>query len=903
MPLFTPVLQDFQNKFGSSILERHSNEQDIQHQYDHRDNSPPNFHEQLMSENDDDDDDDDDEHDSESAHRNLLYNRVGKETPGISYSPDSLIAKKPLFGGTRHIASPGPFALSSNEYARDNRSIPRPRPNIDLGTDHEAPASLMIEMNHHDHDQDQNESNGYWNFGSRARERFRYKRPGMNAEELAMWKWVNVENLDNFLARVYDYYVGKGMYTILLERCLNLLTFAFVIGFATFLVGCVNYPRLRHSKHLDEVLIPQCFHRLSTGTFVVLLLFTTFWIGQLIRLIYDIPEMVDMCNFYTYLLQIPDEDIQSVSWQEVVNRIMKIRDNNPNTTTTATIQTTDTQRLDEHNIANRIMRKENFMIAIFNKELIDLSPPVPFLRNRTILTRILEWSLSFCILGYVFDERGQVRKRFLKDSRRDELADGLRRRFQFMGLATVVFSPLISIYLMLYFFFRYFEEYHKNPGSIGTRQYTPIAKWKFKEFNEFPHMFEARINASYPVAMKYINQFPKEKTILVCRFVAFISGSFAAVLALMTLFDQELLLGFEITSEKTVFFYLGLFGTIMAVSRGMIPDQTEIFKPESLLEEVVEHTRYLPDEWRNKLHTDEVRRQFALLFEYSAVLFLLEFMSLILTPLILGLSLPSCSEKLIDFFREFTVHVDGVGYVCSFAVFDFKRHGNVKQHNPDWEPNNPEGSMYFSRILEADARSDQQQSRSNRARDRAQPASGWNQQSNHSRARGVASSYYNPDRSFYHGKSRLGSNAYTRKNHTSDDGNDEDSDIAYNQRRNQGPGVKFFINAKPHSYGHNSGSNSDCDESDSRYGQRQNEPHPSDPLGFTSNLGDSFVSEIGQSMTTADKRSKLSRGGNARGIGEREGEDLSDAEDERESRKKGIFGLLNQIYEMNNVTM
>ena len=26
---------------------------------------------------------------------------------------------------------------------------------------------------------------------------------------------------------------------------------------------------------------------------------------------------------------------------------------------------------------------------------------------------------------------------------------------------------------------------------------------------------------------------------------------------------------------------------------------------------------------------------------------------------------------------QFTVHVDELGYVCSFAVFDFQRHGNV----------------------------------------------------------------------------------------------------------------------------------------------------------------------------------------------------------------------------------
>ena len=33
---------------------------------------------------------------------------------------------------------------------------------------------------------------------------------------------------------------------------------------------------------------------------------------------------------------------------------------------------------------------------------------------------------------------------------------------------------------------------------------------------------------------------------------------------------------------------------------------------------------------------------------------------------------------MIDFFREFTVNVDSVGYVCSFAAFNFKQHGNPR---------------------------------------------------------------------------------------------------------------------------------------------------------------------------------------------------------------------------------
>jgi autophagy-related protein 9 len=66
------------------------------------------------------------------------------------------------------------------------------------------------------------------------------------------------------------------------------------------------------------------------------------------------------------------------------------------------------------------------------------------------------------------------------------------------------------------------------------------------------------------------------------------------------------------------------------------------------------------------------------LFQLKIQVFFTELLSVLLTPWILFFSLPPCSATIIDFFREFTVHVDGIGYVCSFAVFDFQRHGTVK---------------------------------------------------------------------------------------------------------------------------------------------------------------------------------------------------------------------------------
>ena len=44
-----------------------------------------------------------------------------------------------------------------------------------------------------------------------------------NPREKALWRWANVQNLDNFLQDVYQYYLGRGIYSILLRSTLNLL--------------------------------------------------------------------------------------------------------------------------------------------------------------------------------------------------------------------------------------------------------------------------------------------------------------------------------------------------------------------------------------------------------------------------------------------------------------------------------------------------------------------------------------------------------------------------------------------------------------------------------------------------------------------------------------------------------
>ncbi|EEP80625.1 conserved hypothetical protein [Uncinocarpus reesii 1704] len=504
-----------------------------------------------------------------------------------------------------------------------------------------------------------------------------------NPKEKAMWRWANVENLDNFLKEVYLYFIGNGIWCIVLSRVLNILTLAFVVGFTIFLTNCIDYGKIPHSKTSAEIIIPKCTNKMSATSTFLLWLFTLFWFGKIFQYILDFRRLRHMHDFYLYLLDVPDSDIQTISWQEVVGRIMALRDANPATAGTVStkhrkyIGSQSKQRMDAHDIANRLMRKENYLIALFNKEILNLTLPVPFLRNRQLFSRTLEWNLNLCIIDYLFNEQGQLRPLFLKATHRRALSEGLRRRFIFAGIMNIFIAPFIVTYFLMHYFFSYFNEYQKNPSKIGSRQYTPLAEWKFREFNELWHLFERRINLSYESANLYVDQFPKDKTVQLSRFVAFIAGALLSVLALASVIDPELFLGFEITHDRTALFYIGVFGTVYAVARGVVPDETQVFDPEHALLNVTSYTHYKPAHWQGKLHSDDVRKEFATLYQLKVVIFLEEILSMIFTPFVLWFSLPKCSDRLIDFFREFTVHVDGLGYVCSFAVFDFKKGTNL----------------------------------------------------------------------------------------------------------------------------------------------------------------------------------------------------------------------------------
>lgn len=237
----------------------------------------------------------------------------------------------------------------------------------------------------------------------------------------------------------------------------------FVAILLTFLSQCVDYSQVPHRGSLKEVVIKQCTRKMSGIWNIGIWLYCFFFIWKSVQYFFEIRRLAYIRDFFIYLLDIPDQDMQTVSWQDIVARIMALRDQNPKTASNIPqnlrrfMGSQSKERLDAHDIANRLMRKENYLIAMINKDILDLSLPLPFLRGRQLFSKTMEWYLHYGILDMAFNELGQVRQDFLRADRRGLLSQKLRQRLYFAGLLNLIFAPVVLVYVIIVYFFTYYN--------------------------------------------------------------------------------------------------------------------------------------------------------------------------------------------------------------------------------------------------------------------------------------------------------------------------------------------------------------------------------------------------------------------------------------------------------------
>jgi autophagy-related protein 9 len=371
-------------------------------------------------------------------------------------------------------------------------------------------------------------------------------------------------------------------------------------------------------------------------------------------------------KFFLRALKIKDSQIQTIPWHLIVKEIEQYQ------------RITSISLVKDHNaldIANRILRKENFLIALLNHVSEDGKSLIPThfrIGNLGIplIGKSLEFNLRYVVLNSMFSSQFELRPSFWTNHQ------SLAQRFYLAGIVNLILLPFIFLYLAVFLFLKHFESFYSNRSSLltgdRTSSWTPYALWKVREYNELNHSLRQRLDSPqvHDLAIKFLEQFPNYLRATVFKLVSFVSASFVSfILIILALADSTTLAEFHVLGRSLVW-YLALFSGILALSRPLSRAPHACCNPEEIMQELYQYTHYFPSAWKGRCHEPWVLREFQQMYAPKISIFVQELISVLVTPFFLIFVFPSRAAQIASFVKDHRKHVKGLGDICSFACFE-----------------------------------------------------------------------------------------------------------------------------------------------------------------------------------------------------------------------------------------
>jgi len=542
-----------------------------------------------------------------------------------------------------------------------------------------------------------------------------------------------VSDLDAFFSSLYNYYYMRGLGSIIGKGFVEIASLFFTLWLSLVLFAYIDWGGLRgchdegtcRDSFVESYIVTNPFstHSVLRNSWIVVycLLFSAYGFFCVMQYFHSIIASLECKVFLEEVLGVSDRDLEvgGVEWGDIVEKMSEAqrigkcrvailpgragggnggvdasRSRGGDDGAASTDRPGGEEGMDDPTghlvVAQRIMRRENYMIAFVNGSLLDLALPrlPPRLWPLTLLTngpanerpiffsKSIEWSVYFCVLNYMFNHSRKVRPAFYCDP------SSLRRRFVLCGVAHAVFMPFLLFFVTLHFFMSNVYDWQSTKEYLGPREWSSSARWTFREFNELPHSFERRMEPSYKSASAYLDLFgrPSPFKVALARLLVFISGSLGTLLLALATMNDAILLHVKI-GDRNLLWYAGMLGACFSVGKGMLPKSTNphfgharrnlINDMNSELEKLATHTHFLPDFWRGRAADAKTKKAFASMFKFKASLFADEVLSIVAAPIILCVSLPRCADKLCKFVRDSKVEVPSLGDVVGHSTFDF----------------------------------------------------------------------------------------------------------------------------------------------------------------------------------------------------------------------------------------
>lgn len=423
-------------------------------------------------------------------------------------------------------------------------------------------------------------------------------------------------------------------------------------------------------RSISDIVYPlnQCVHQLNIRMWSFLIFFSVFWLFRLIKALYNISRYLEIKLFYSQALQIDSsQELSSISWHEVLAKLLNVQKKHH-----LCIHKSELTELD---IYNRILRFKNYQVAMINKLLLPPRVNIPILGELVLLTSGFKLNFEFLLFWGPFAPFNgyQLKPEYKVSSKRGDLASDLSKWSLLLGILNLILSPVIFVWQLLQFFYNYTELIKRDPGVLGTRKWSNYGRLYLRHFNELDHELDARLSRAYKPSTTYLNSFISKELIVLAKFILITFGAIFAVLVVLTIIDEDVL------NVEHVLTIITASGAIAGIARSLIPsDEQTVFVVDELIYQILAHIHYMPDNWKLNPHSSVVRIEFAKLFQYKFVYLLEELLSPLITPFLLIIWMRKHSLEIIDFLRNFTIDVVGVGDVCSFSQMDIAKHGNPR---------------------------------------------------------------------------------------------------------------------------------------------------------------------------------------------------------------------------------
>ena len=298
--------------------------------------------------------------------------------------------------------------------------------------------------------------------------------------------------------------------------------------------------------------------------------------------------------------------------------------------------------LDPFCIAQRVMRKDIFLIAFWNQNILDTR-----IGNRQYWCSSLEWCIYTTVLNFMFNHKYEIRPAFYLD------ADSLARRLKLCGIVHALFLPFLIMFVLFHFLLRNMYDFKTTRQYMGNKYWSTAAIWTFREFNELPHVLEQRIEPSCKAAEIYLDMFGQsEWKEALGRILIFVGGAVGSLLLLLGTISDSLLLHVALWGHNLLW-YAGMAGIVYSIGKALVP--TKEFQPsvsrnlfedmDTALKNVSEYTHYYPENWKGRGWDSCVCTAFGNLFDSKVKLFVWELVSFSLAPYILYCKLSKCALR------------------------------------------------------------------------------------------------------------------------------------------------------------------------------------------------------------------------------------------------------------------